>query len=48
MTTAHAVFTLAVGGNYFMEIAKLRAIAHMLWANIVEQYGPSNGRQQLL
>ena len=32
-------FKLAVGSNYFMEIAKFRA-ARMLWANIVGQYGP--------
>lgn len=31
-------FTLSVGPNYFLEIAKLRAIK-VLWANIVEQYG---------
>lgn len=32
-------FNYAVGGNYFMEIAKLRA-ARMLWANIVKAYNP--------
>jgi methylmalonyl-CoA mutase len=32
-------FTMAVGSNYFLEIAKLRAIK-MLWAKIVEQYQP--------
>ncbi|MBW6498218.1 MAG: acyl-CoA mutase large subunit family protein, partial [Bacteroidales bacterium] len=32
-------FTLAVGSNYFLEIAKLRA-ARLLWAKIVEQYQP--------
>jgi len=32
-------FNFAVGGNYFMEIAKLRA-AKMLWAKIVEAYEP--------
>lgn len=32
-------FNFAVGGNYFMEIAKLRA-ARMLWANIVKAYNP--------
>ncbi len=30
-------FTLAIGSNYFMEIARLRA-ARLLWAKIVEQY----------
>ncbi len=34
-------FNLAVGPNYFMEIAKIRA-ARMLWANIVKAYGPSD------
>ncbi|MCK9625025.1 MAG: methylmalonyl-CoA mutase family protein [Bacteroidales bacterium] len=31
-------FTFAVGGNYFMEIAKFRA-ARLLWSNIVKTYG---------
>ncbi len=37
--TTNMVFSFAVGGNYFMEIAKLRA-ARLLWAKIVEQYKP--------
>jgi methylmalonyl-CoA mutase len=32
-------FNFGVGGNYFFEIAKLRA-ARMLWANIVKAYHP--------
>lgn len=32
-------FNFGVGGNYFMELAKLRA-ARMLWANIVKAYQP--------
>lgn len=32
-------FVFAVGGNYFMEIAKLRA-ARLLWAQIVNHYKP--------
>jgi len=32
-------FNFGVGGNYFMELAKLRA-ARMLWANIVRAYQP--------
>jgi len=32
-------FNFAVGSNYLMEIAKIRA-ARMLWANIVKAYGP--------
>jgi methylmalonyl-CoA mutase len=34
-------FTMAVGSNYFMEIARLRA-AQLLWAKIIEQYKPTN------
>jgi len=34
-------FNFAIGSNYFMEIAKIRA-ARLLWANIVKAYGPSN------
>ncbi|HLN52180.1 MAG TPA: methylmalonyl-CoA mutase family protein [Lentimicrobium sp.] len=34
-------FIFATGGNYFMEIAKLRA-ARLLWAKIVEQYKPQS------
>jgi methylmalonyl-CoA mutase len=32
-------FNFGVGGNYFMELAKLRS-ARMLWANIVKAYNP--------
>lgn len=32
-------FTLSVGTNYFMEIAKIRAI-RLLWSTIVNQYNP--------
>lgn len=32
-------FTFAIGSNYFMEMAKIRA-ARMLWSKIVEQYAP--------
>ncbi len=35
-------FNLAVGQNYFMELAKMRAY-RLLWANIVNAYGPSTG-----
>jgi len=34
-------FVFAIGSNYFLEIAKLRA-ARLLWAKIVEQYKPQN------
>ena len=33
-------FSFSVSSNYFMEIAKFRA-ARMLWANIVQGYGPA-------
>lgn len=33
------VFNFAIGSNYFMEIAKIRA-ARLLWSKIVEQYNP--------
>ena len=33
-------FTLSVGSNYFMEIAKLRAI-RLLWSTMVDQYKPA-------
>jgi methylmalonyl-CoA mutase len=32
-------FNFGIGGNYFMELAKLRA-ARLLWANIVKAYNP--------
>lgn len=32
-------FNFGIGGNYFMELAKLRA-ARLLWANIVKAYHP--------
>ncbi len=34
-------FTFAVGSNYFLEIAKIRA-ARLLWANIVAEYTPTH------
>ncbi len=34
-------FRFGVGSNYFMEIAKIRA-ARLLWAKIVNAYGPSH------
>ncbi|MDZ7743231.1 MAG: methylmalonyl-CoA mutase family protein [Bacteroidota bacterium] len=34
-------FNFGVGSNYFMEIAKIRA-ARMLWAHIVNAYGPEH------
>ena len=34
------VFSFAIGSNYFMEMAKIRA-ARMLWSKIVEQYKPA-------
>ncbi len=34
-------FQFATGSNYFMEIAKVRAV-RLLWAKVVEQYSPAN------
>src|SRR5437870_4314829 len=34
-------FFWAIGMNYFMEVAKLRA-ARMLWAKLIKQFGPNN------
>jgi len=39
--TPHLQFTLATGSDYFLEIAKIRAI-RLLWARIVEQFSPSD------
>ena len=38
--TSRMRFDFAVGGNYFMEIAKIRA-ARILWAKMVEAYDPT-------
>ncbi len=38
LVARHMAFTFAIGPNYFMEIAKLRA-ARLLWAKIGEQFG---------
>jgi methylmalonyl-CoA mutase len=40
-------FFWAIGMNYFMEIAKLRA-ARMLWAKIVKQFNPKNPKSLML
>jgi methylmalonyl-CoA mutase len=40
-------FFWAIGMNYFMEIAKLRA-ARLLWAKIVKQFNPSNPKSLAL
>jgi methylmalonyl-CoA mutase len=45
--TSKLQFTLSVGTNYFMEIAKIRAI-RLLWSTIVDQYNPQcDGAYQL-
>ena len=38
-------FTLAIGPNYFMEIAKFRA-ARLLWANVAKEYGAKETESQ--
>ena len=40
-------FFWAIGMNFFMEIAKMRA-ARMLWANIVSQFNPKNPKSLAL
>ena len=40
-------FFWAVGTNYFMEIAKLRA-GRLLWAKLIEQFGPKNPKSMAL
>ncbi|MCG3210971.1 MAG: Methylmalonyl-CoA mutase [Anaerolineae bacterium] len=39
-------FSLSVGGNYFMEVAKLRA-ARLVWAKVVKAFGGSDDAQKL-
>lgn len=39
-------FTFALGGNFFMELAKLRA-ARLLWAQVVEAFGGSADAQKM-
>ncbi len=40
-------FFWAIGTNYFMEIAKLRA-GRLLWAKLIEQFGPENPKSLAL
>ena len=40
-------FFWAIGKNYFMEVAKMRA-ARMLWAKIVNQFGPQKTKSMAL
>lgn len=40
-------FFWAIGKNYFMEVAKMRA-ARMLWAKIVKQFNPQNPKSMAL
>ncbi len=40
-------FFWAIGKNYFMEVAKMRA-ARMLWAKIVKQFDPQNSKSLAL
>ncbi|HOJ03846.1 MAG TPA: methylmalonyl-CoA mutase family protein [Bacteroidota bacterium] len=43
----HLRFTFAVGSNFFMEIAKLRA-ARMLWAMVMKEFGVDGEQHQAL
>ncbi len=40
-------FFFAIGMNFFMEVAKLRA-ARLLWAELMEQFGPEDPRSLML
>ena len=40
-------FFFAIGMNFFMEVAKLRA-ARVLWAELMEQFGPKDPRSKML
>jgi len=40
-------FFFAIGMNFFMEVAKLRA-ARVLWAELMEQFGPKDSRSKML
>ena len=40
-------FFWAVGTNFFMEVAKLRA-GRLLWAKLIEQFGPKNPKSMAL
>ena len=40
-------FFWAIGKNYFMEVAKMRA-ARLLWAKIVRQFGPNSAKSMAL
>ncbi len=40
-------FFFAIGTNFFMEIAKLRA-ARLLWSRIMEEFGPKDPRSSML
>ena len=40
-------FFFAIGMNFFMEIAKLRA-ARMLWCEIMEEFGPQDDKSKML
>ncbi|MGY6632369.1 MAG: methylmalonyl-CoA mutase [Alkalilacustris sp.] len=40
-------FFFAIGTNFFMEIAKLRA-ARLLWSRVMEEFGPKDARSSML
>ncbi len=40
-------FFFGIGMNFYMEVAKLRA-ARLLWARIVEEFGPKNSKSKML
>ncbi len=40
-------FFFAIGMNFFMEVAKLRA-ARLLWSRVMDEFGPRNPRSRML
>ncbi len=44
---SHVRFVFALGGNFFMEVAKLRA-ARLLWSQIVEAFGGGDDAQRMV
>ena len=40
-------FFFAIGMNFFMEVAKLRA-ARLLWSRVMDEFGPCNPRSRML
>ncbi len=46
VVSKHIAVSLSIGGHYFMEIAKMRAVK-MLYANVIKAYGGSDEAQKI-